>query len=89
MFLVILGHVIQLHMYPNSNAFWENPLFKAIYIFHMPLFALISGYFAAKSFEKYQLRAIPRYLIRLALPGAGVGLLTACILLSMQKLNIG
>ena len=44
--LVILGHAIQYAS--DGNTFWSSPLFKGIYIFHMPLFMLISGYFAAQ-----------------------------------------
>lgn len=45
--LVILGHSIQ---YGSGKAFvsdalyYENPLFRWIYTFHLPLFAVISGY---------------------------------------------
>ena len=46
----------------------------------MPLFSLISGYFAAKSFEKYKLRTIPRYLRRLGLPCISMGILANSIL---------
>ena len=47
-FLVALGHCVV-----NGNGikfiekelFWGDPIYKFIYSFHMPLFALISGYF--------------------------------------------
>lgn len=42
-FLVVYGHVIQ-HVVFNGHGFWEDGLFKAIYMFHMPLFMGISGY---------------------------------------------
>lgn len=45
--LVVVGHCIQYGSgaeYVQSTAFFSNPLFKAIYSFHMPLFMLISGY---------------------------------------------
>jgi fucose 4-O-acetylase-like acetyltransferase len=44
--LVILGHNIQYGSgvdYLNSGACLDNPLFKFIYTFHMPLFAFLSG----------------------------------------------
>lgn len=47
-FLVILGHCIQYGSgatYLNKELFWENKIFQWVYSFHMPLFALISGYF--------------------------------------------
>ena len=45
--LVVLGHSIQYGAgsdYYTSLAFFANPLFEFIYSFHMPLFAVISGY---------------------------------------------
>lgn len=41
--LVVVGHAIQYLIY-RDIACWDDPLFKAIYIFHMPLFMAISGY---------------------------------------------
>ncbi len=41
--LVGIGHATQYAIYHN-NDFWEDPLFKAIYIFHMPLFMAVAGY---------------------------------------------
>ena len=49
-FLMLWGHCIQ-HGY-NTDAFFENKLFKFIYSFHMPLFMLISGYCFSYSFNK-------------------------------------
>lgn len=76
MFLVILGHTIQYFVYQGDNHinFWKDPIFKGIYIFHMPLFMFISGYFAASSYKIRTLSVIPRYFKRLALPCIGIGL---------------
>lgn len=44
---VIVGHCIQFgsgNEYYLEEAYFENPMFIFIYSFHMPLFALISGY---------------------------------------------
>jgi fucose 4-O-acetylase-like acetyltransferase len=41
--LVILGHAIQCHVAQFDN----NLLFRVIYSFHMPLFMILSGWFAA------------------------------------------
>ena len=46
-FLVVFGHCIQYgngHEFSRSGAFFDDILFKIIYSFHMPLFALVSGY---------------------------------------------
>lgn len=58
-FLVVLGHCVV-----NGNGikfiekelFWGDPIYKFIYSFHMPLFALISGYFLYFSVEKYNMK---------------------------------
>lgn len=76
-FLVTLGHSVQFFIYHgwNMKGFWDDPVFKSIYLFHMPLFMLISGYFAAKSLAKRGKLALLRYFPRLALPCVGMGLL--------------
>lgn len=53
--LVVLGHCIQMGSgaaYYEASAFYDDRLYQFIYSFHMPLFMLISGYFAAFSMEK-------------------------------------
>ncbi|MRG48656.1 acyltransferase family protein [Chitinophaga sp. SYP-B3965] len=57
--LVVIGHSIQYgsgEHYFQSESFFQNPLFKIIYSFHMPLFMLISGYFFYFSCNKYSFR---------------------------------
>ena len=59
--LVILGHSIQYGCgkeYLESNAFFQNPLFEYIYSFHMPLFAMISGYLFYYTVSKRNLKEI-------------------------------
>lgn len=50
-FLVVYGHSIQYCM-DNNQDFFQNPIFKFIYSFHMPLFMLISGYLYSSSIQK-------------------------------------
>lgn len=45
--LVILGHVIEKQKFPDNDV-CATTLLKWIYIFHMPLFIFISGYFTRK-----------------------------------------
>lgn len=40
-YLVIVGHVIQ---YVMKGDFYYNPIWQSIYVFHVPLFFVISGY---------------------------------------------
>lgn len=42
-FLVVFGHVLQ-HGIHQWEGHWEDPLFKWIYMFHMPLFMAVAGY---------------------------------------------
>ena len=39
---VVVGHVLEF-CFGDVNANYKNPLYVAIYSFHMPLFAFISG----------------------------------------------
>jgi fucose 4-O-acetylase-like acetyltransferase len=43
-FLVVCGHLIQFVGYGDNLRFYLDPLFKAIYTFHMPLFMAVSGF---------------------------------------------
>ena len=49
--LVTVGHSIQFAVYQDAD-FWADPLYKAIYLFHMPLFMGISGYLAFSGIQK-------------------------------------
>lgn len=53
--LVVFGHCLQYGSgddYFYSENYFANPLFKCIYSFHMPLFAMISGYLFSYSIQK-------------------------------------
>ena len=51
--LVVYGHVIEHSMAPwSSQDFFQNPVFKIVYTFHMPLFVFISGYLMANSLNR-------------------------------------
>jgi len=65
---VTLGHVIQGVIYANAG-FYEDGLFKAIYLFHMPLFMALAGYVAFGSLQRSS--ALPfaaRRAVNLLLP---------------------
>ncbi|MGF2035810.1 MAG: acyltransferase family protein [Nostoc sp. CmiVER01] len=51
MFLVVYGHTIQYVAY-NGKEFFQDQIFKAIYMFHMPLFMAISGFLSFYSIQK-------------------------------------
>ena len=52
--LVVFGHNIQYGSFAYKNdIFFDNPIFIAIYSFHMPLFMLICGYLFYHSINKH------------------------------------
>jgi len=59
--LVVIGHTVEpfIHEYPLLYAFY-----KVIYTFHMPLFILISGYFAKKAIRNRNYKKlVQNYLV--------------------------
>ena len=56
-FLMLWGHCIQ-YCTNGEFDFFENPVFKFIYSFHMPLFMLVSGYLFFFSCKKRNLSEI-------------------------------
>lgn len=65
MWLVILGHSIQVMV---GEGFFSHPVFKAIYLFHLPVFFFISGYFAYTSINRRGWKALGRTTLRLLAP---------------------
>lgn len=57
-FLVVYGHSIQFILYNGQKIFFNDPIFKLIYIFHMPLFMMVSGYVSYYSISKRSLSKI-------------------------------
>ena len=74
--LVVMGHCIQEGSgiaFKENSLFFQDKLYQFIYSFHMPLFMLISGYFAWYSMEKAherkeQWRLLGRRSLTLLLP---------------------
>ena len=68
-FLVVFGHSIQYVKYGYfSGGCLSHPLFIAIYLFHMPLFALVSGYFSVGSISRRGARQMIRSATHLLIP---------------------
>lgn len=64
-FLVLWGHSIQ---YLRSDSPFDNPVFRFIYSFHMPLFMAVSGFFAQKLCRKSFMEAVTSRFRQLLLP---------------------
>ena len=70
-FLVLWGHCIQYLLHDNP---FDNPVFMSIYAFHMPLFMMMSGFFARKTLSnKKPLEIIKNKFLELVLPCISVG----------------
>lgn len=81
--LVILGHCLQYSA--KGEGVFLNPIFKFIYGFHMPLFALISGYFFYNSVSRHPAKAIIKSRSRQCiLPIATITVLTQVAHLSFR-----
>ena len=63
-FLVLWGHAI-MHFQPD---FHDSYIFRTIYAFHMPLFMMLSGYFAVSSMELSPKDFFPKKFRQLLLP---------------------
>lgn len=73
-FCVILGHCL-MHLQNYQFVIFDNPLYRAICSFHMPLFMMISGFFGCRiltiSFKDFILKKSRQLL----LPAAAFGVL--------------
>ena len=81
MWLVVLGHTLQILI---SHDYFAHPLFKAIYLFHLPVFFFISGYFAYTSIHKHGWKSLTRSAIRLLAPIVTFGTLEAIYVTSIH-----
>lgn len=83
--LVVLGHNIQL-LGGSEYDFYSNYLFRFIYMFHMPLFMLISGYLFSFSVDKYSANKIVKNkVVSLLLPVLTWSFLAKIILILLGK----
>ena len=65
--LVVWGHLVQ-YLHGAEYDYWSDGLFRWIYGFHMPLFALVSGYLYARSKKPVLGTAVRKKAKRLLLP---------------------
>lgn len=82
MWLVVLGHTIQQFV---GAGFFSHSLFKAIYLFHIPLFFFISGYFALASIRKHRFAGLKKTALRLLPPIFTMGSLQLILMLWQGK----
>ncbi len=76
-FLVLWGHSIQ-HLL--SSNYVDEPIYRYIYSFHMPLFMIISGYFASSSMNLNFRILLKKKFIQLILPCIIWGIIIALMM---------
>lgn len=64
-FLVLWGHSIQ-HL--QTTIYYDQPIYRIIYSFHMPLFMALSGFFAVRLSERSVIKVFRDKLRQLILP---------------------
>ncbi len=90
--LVIIGHAIQLgsgDTVLKKCYFFEDPLYKFIYSFHMPLFMIISGYLFYSSICKYDFKNnLMKKIFSIIIPLLSWNIIITAIDLSKSNENI-
>ena len=82
-FCVVYGHAIQ-NLNPPERSLWDSPMENFIISFHMPLFMMVSGYFA-RSITKSRLVTITKKkFIQIIIPSITTYLLTGLILIFLR-----
>ena len=77
--LVVWGHAIQ-YFHGHSYDYWNDPIFKTIYGFHMPIFALVSGYLFSRSIQRHRASTLVfRKAKALLLPCLTWGTIMGCL----------
>lgn len=81
LFLVAFGHILNVYCGENSNII-EYTIMKYIYLFHMPMFAFVTGYFS-KNVEKSRDKAVHNILIPFIF-FQSIYVLTAAIMIKLK-----
>lgn len=89
---VVWGHMIQ-YLHGSDYNYWEDIFFKWIYGFHMPIFALVSGFLYSKSKKRNPIESIQRKFKQLLVPviewGLFLTILDCCFnVITKEPVNI-
>lgn len=71
-FLVVYGHCIQ---YFQSEIYYNQPIYRIIYSFHMPLFMTLVGFFATSLHTLSYSEILKKKFIQLVLPSITTGVI--------------
>lgn len=92
-FMVVLGHCIQYgsgESFLSNLEFYECPVFKTIYTFHMPAFMIISGYLFFMSCKRHSNKELLLSRIRsLLIPNLVWCVLLSTVILVFSQKSIG
>ena len=81
-FLVLWGHCTQYFLTAENHV--DEPVYRIIYTFHMPLFIMVSGFFASSSLKKQLKPFLINKVLQLLLPCLSWGSLFYLILLTIS-----
>lgn len=83
--LVIIGHVIRISV---SGDTWHNPVYNTIYLFHMPMFIFISGYFSNSIGKKTFFSLVRSRAKRILVPWAIYTLISVLFFLASSQFDL-
>lgn len=91
--LMVFGHALQYGSggyFLDNSLFFQDLIFKGIYSFHMPLFAVVSGYLFFKSVQKRTtINTIKSRVLGLLVPIFCWSIMYRCIVAVLSKQSIG
>lgn len=87
-FCVIYGHIIQ-NLNPEERSLWESNIENLIISFHMPLFMIVSGYFARSLFKNRITDVFNQKLVQLYVPSITTYFLTGVVLIFLRQTPLG
>lgn len=86
--LVAIGHILDVYIDDGNNTVFYIAM-KYIYLFHMPVFAFVSGYFT-KDFDRARNKAVKGVLIPYLILQTGYVIVAAIMIyLGLAKFNAG
>jgi hypothetical protein len=59
--LILTGHYMQFYVYLGSELYWDDPLYKGLYIFVFAYYFAVSGYAVSSSLANIRLSAVVKY----------------------------
>lgn len=83
-FCVVWGHCLQ-NMTTNTGYLWSDGLSQLIYSFHMPLFMVISGYFAFGSLSRPIGITLKKKILQLIVPSISWFIIISLLAMTLHR----